>query len=557
VRSGIISEAVIGDKVRRILRLSLRFGTSARGEDDSTSLLSEESDKTAMEVALKSFVLLKNDGSVLPLDLARTCMLAIIGPNASPAVMGGGGSAIVDTYKSVSMLQGVADFVSTQTTPTPGCAHRVLYDSGWPDNNDVFLQSNFKDGLKQQVFSSRDFKGAAQESTRDHLNEDRIVTPKTGSIRWSGRFVAPKAGKYFVMVRDGRAADHHSIFVDGQTLTTKSTDLHGNLYYLALPFPLREGQSVEIRMDYLPADTEVFPGLGVLMEDDVLSVRARSLAKAADAVVVAAGFDKTTEHEGIDRTFELPPLQDTMIRNIAALNRKTIVTLTSGGNVDMRSWLDHVPALMLLWYPGEEGGAAVGQVLFGRQNPEGHLPVSFEYRWEDNPTFHSYYAQNTTDPKMPRVHYSEGVFLGYRYYASPTVNTQHVEPRFPFGFGLSYTTFEFTDLSTSQSLLKAGDPLTVTLKVRNTGRAAGATVAQIYVGEASPSVPRPAYELKAFEKVQLRPGESRTVTLKLDERSFAFWSAAKKDWEVDPGRFTISAGDSSANLPLHQDITLR
>lgn len=556
IRSGALSEAVIDDKVRRILRLSLRFGTSNRNEDDSQSLFSEDSDKVALEVARESIVLLKNQGSLLPLNLEKTCTLAIIGPNASPAVMGGGGSAIVETHKAVSILQGVADFVFTRATSTPSCQHRVLYDSGWPANYDVFSRTRFDGGLKQQVFSSRNWTGSAEKSDREHLNEDRIVTPANGSIRWAGRFTAPKSGRYFVIVHDGRLADHHSIYVDGHAIATKRTDLHGELYYLPMPHPLAKGETVEVRMDYLPGNTEVYPGLGVLAEDDILSVRARAIAAHADAVLVAAGFDKSTEHEGSDRTFELPPLQDTMIRNIAALNHNTIVTLNAGGNVDMRSWLDRVPALLHLWYPGEEGGTALAEVLFGRHNPEGRLPVSFETRWEDNPTFHSYYPQNVSDAATPRIRYTEGVFLGYRYYVTPSVDTQHIEPRFPFGFGLSYTTFAFSHLALSHSTLKPGAPLTVTLTVQNTGRVAGATVAQIYVGEQSPSVPRPAYELKAFQKVWLKPGESRSISLPFNRRSFAFWSDANKDWKVDHGRFTIFAGDSAAHLPLHRDVTL-
>jgi beta-glucosidase len=560
VRSGVVAEATIDDKVRRILRLAARFGASGRSADDALSLFSEESDRTATDVALESITLLKNERALLPLNLDHTCTMAIIGSNASPAVMGGGGSAIVETYKSVSLLEGIADFMSSQAAATPGCGHRLLYDSGWPANNDVFLQSHFDGGLKQEIFSTRDYTGDATVSTRDHLNEDRIVTASTGSIRWSGQFVAPRAGRYFVIVHDGRAADHHGIFVDGVALATKSADLHGELYYLAMPHPLVQGQSVKIRMDYLPANTEVYPGLGILNEDDILSVRARAIAKRADVVVIAAGFDKSTEHEGVDRTFALPPLQDTMIRNIAKLNSKTVVALTSGGNVDMRNWLDRVPALLHLWYPGQEGGAALAQILFGRRNPEGHLPVSFEEKWEDNPTFSSYYAQEKTNSRMPRIRYSEGLFLGYRFYTSPLVNLAHVAPRFPFGFGLSYTTFEFSALTASmQSIqsLKTGVSMSVSFNVRNTGSVAGATVAQIYVGEESPSVPRPSYELKGFQKVPLQPGETRTVTVNLDSRSFAFWSEAKKDWDIDSGRFVIYAGDSSAHLPLQTIVTLR
>jgi beta-glucosidase len=557
IRNGSLSEALIDDKVRRILRFSLQYVTSDRHENDTTSLFSEDSDQVALVVAKKSIVLLKNDGALLPLGLQKTCTLAIIGPNASPAVMGGGGSAIVSTHKSVSILEGVADYLTAHTQPTPGCVHRVLYDDGWPANYDVFSQTNFDGGLKQQIFETPDWSGAANSSVRDHLNEDRIVTPKTGSIRWSGRFKAPKPGQYFVIVHDGRAADKHSVYFDGKPLTTKNTDLHGELYYLPMPRLLKQGETVELRMDYLPNNTEVYPGLGVLHEDDVLSARARAIATKADAVLITAGFDKSTEHEGIDRTFALPPLQDTMIRNVAQLNPRTIVTLNAGGNVDMRSWLDHVPSLLHLWYPGEEGGKALAEVLFGEQNPEGHLPVSFEQKWEDNPTFHSYYPQDSASTtQMPSIQYTEGIFLGYRYYESPSKNTQQIKPRFPFGFGLSYTTFEYSHLSLSNSSLSIGDPLTVNLTVKNTGLVAGATIAQIYVGEQSPSAPRPAYELKGFQKVALKPNETRLLSFTLDRRSFAFWSDTTKSWQVDKARFTIYAGDSSEHLPLTQEVTL-
>jgi beta-glucosidase len=557
VRSGSLKESTIDDKVRRILRLALRFGAVNRSEDDSNSMFSEDSDKVALDVARQSIVLLKNEGSILPLNLEKTCTLAIIGPNASPAVMGGGGSAIVGTYKSVSILEGVSDFMAPHANGSTGCAHRVLYDDGWPTNYDVFSKTSFDEGLKQQIFPSRDWSGPATDSVRDHLNEDRIVSPKNASIRWTGRFMASRAGNYFVIVHDGRTADHHAVYVDGVAIATKSTDLHGELYYLPMPHPLRQGQTVEVRFDYLPGNTEVFPGLGVLNEEDILSARARALAAYADVVLIAAGFDKSTEHEGTDRTFALPPLQNTMIRNIAVLNKRAIVALNAGGNVDMRAWIDRVPALLHLWYPGEEGGTALADVLFGQQNPEGRLPVSFEYRWEDNPTFHSYYPLETQAEATPHIRYTEGVFLGYRYYVSPNINKLHTAVRFPFGYGLSYTTFKLSELAVSRTAFNAGDPITVTLVVQNTGTVEGATVAQVYVGEKSPSVPRPAYELKAFQKVRLKPGESRSVTLTLDRRSFAFWSEAKKDWQVNPGRFAIYAGDSSVNLPLHADITIR
>jgi beta-glucosidase len=555
IRSGGVTVAMIDDKVRRILRFALRYDLMDRTEDVGEGLFSEASDAVALDVARKSIVLLKNEGGILPLAAASICTLAIIGPNASPAVMGGGGSAIVDTYKALSILQGVADYQAAHSVDTPTCKHKVLYDSGWPANHDVFSQSLFAGGLRQQIYATRDWTGASDDSVRTILDEDRIVTLPTGSIRWEGRFTAPKAGQYFVIVHDGRAADRHTVYVDGQSLTSRSTDLHGELYFLPVPHELAAGQTISIRMDYLPADTQVYPGLGVLSADQILSGRARAIAARADAVVVAVGFDKSTEHEGSDRTFGLPPLQDAMIRSVAGLNRRTIVTLNAGGNVDMRSWLDRVPALLHLWYGGQEAGEALAEVLFGQQNPEGHLPVTFETRWEDNPAFHNYYPPTGAGGEVPHIKYQEGVFLGYRYYVSPLQNTRQIEPRFPFGFGLSYTTFSFSDMRIAKAAT-ADDSVTVTVVVTNTGHLAGAALAQLYVGERKPSVPRPSYELKGFQKVFLKPGESRTASFALDRRSFAYWAEGDNSWRVNPGGYTLLVGDSSEHLALRRDITL-
>ena len=159
--------------------------------------------------------------------------------------------------------------------------------------------------------------------------------------------------------------------------------------------------------------------------------------------MIAAGFDKATNTKAPTEPSHYHRCRTRLIRNLAALNHHTILAITAGGNVDMNPWIDRIPALLYLWYPGEEGGAALADILFGVQNPEGKLPDTFETKWEDNPTFHSYYPQPTTQTprRAPHIHYSEGVFLGYRYFNTPSVDTASMQPRFPFGFGLSYTTF--------------------------------------------------------------------------------------------------------------------
>jgi beta-glucosidase len=206
-----------------------------------------------------------------------------------------------------------------------------------------------------------------------------------------------------------------------------------------------------------------------------------------------------------------------------------------------------VPALLHAWYPGQEGGTALAQVLFGAYSPSGKLPASFERRWEDNPTFKSYYPQKGDK----HVEYTEGVFVGYRHY-----DRSAVKPLFPFGFGLSYTRFEYSDLKIAPEPAGAKSLVIVSFKVKNTGPREGAEVAQLYVGDSHASVPRPVKELKAFAKLNLRPGESKQVTLSLDQRAFSYFDVAKHDWHAEPGDFAILIGSSSADIRLQSNFKL-
>lgn len=224
------------------------------------------------------------------------------------------------------------------------------------------------------------------------------------------------------------------------------------------------------------------------------------------------------------------------------------MVLNAGGNVDMTQWIDKVPAVLHGWYPGQEGGAALAQILFGDYSPSGKLPVSFERNWQDNPVFHNYYPAKGE----MRVQYSEGVFLGYRHFDGSTI-----KPLFPFGFGLSYTTFAYANLSVAPQAGDRNQPVTVSFDVKNTGHREGAEVAELYVGDSHSSVPRPVKELKGFARVDLKPGQSKRVTLKLDRRAFSFYDVNKKDWRAEPGEFLILAGGSSDKIELQSTFDLK
>lgn len=284
--------------------------------------------------------------------------------------------------------------------------------------------------------------------------------------------------------------------------------------------------------------------LGIMQHDAVVSAEAKKLAAIADVVVLAVGFGPDTEGEGADRTFRLPPGQDELIRQIAAINKNVILLVTSGGAVDMTTWLDSVPAVLQTWYPGQEGGTALAEVLFGDVNPSGRLPVTFERQWEDNPAHDSYYPSDSTK----HVEYKEGVFVGYRGYEH-----NGTKPLFPFGYGLSYTTFGYRNLS----LTRAGNNVAVSFDITNTGKREGDEVAQVYVGDKHANVPRPAKELKGFAKVHLRPGETRHVTVKLDRRAFSYYDINLKQWHVDPGEFDILVGRSVDQIELRGKLVLK
>jgi len=253
--------------------------------------------------------------------------------------------------------------------------------------------------------------------------------------------------------------------------------------------------------------------------------RAITLAARADVVVCVVGTDGDWETEGNDRErMSLPPPQDELVRAVAAVNARTVVVVNAASPVDM-PWAGEVGAILQAWFPGEEWGNALDDVLSGDVSPSGKLPTTFPVRIEDTPAFTSYPGERG------RVHYGEGVFVGYRWY-----DARRIEPRFPFGHGLSYTTFTLEDPSID------GD--TVRVRVTNTGAVRGAEVVQCYLRDVEASVARTPQELKAFAKVWLDPGETRDVTFELGERAFAFWDVDTHGWLVEAGEFEVRLGTS-------------
>jgi beta-glucosidase len=552
LKDGTLRQVELDDKVRRILRTVVRFGFLDRDQTlSSLPLDSAENDQIALQNALECLTLLKNEHHVLPLDAGEIKTVAVIGPAADPAIASAGGSSHVDTFHAQSILNGIKQLLGDKV--------KVLYTRGLPTPMDVFRQSRFtgpdgEAGLRKTVFANDAFTGKPVTSTDVHVDQwksELWTTPakQHKSIRWSGHFTPTHDGQYLFLTA-AASEDTYTLYVDGKPVIEQPHREGQAPHQITLA--LHANQPVTIRLDYKPDVDDSRMGFGVIAVDDMISPDARNMAKQADAAIVAVGFDPATESEAFDRTYELPWGQNALIEAVAAANPKTVVTVTSGGGYATRPWLDKVPALLQNWYPGQEGGTAIAHVLFGLHSPEGKLPISFEREWADNPTHDSYAPTTITFGKVNDVAYREGVFLGYRWYTSHPDRSQ---PLFAFGYGLSYSTFAFAHLQVGAP--DANDNITVSFDVINTGQREAADVAQLYVGDPSAKVARPARELKAFRKVRLTAGQTQHVTLTLDRRSFAYYDVASHDWKVNPGAFKVYVGDASDNTPLTADLSLQ
>ena len=412
VQQGQVSQATIDDKVRRILRMMMRFGLFDRPAKIGPMNYQAQG-QVARRVAEAGVVLLKNEGNVLPLDVNSFKSLALIGPYADRATSGGGGSARMSPFNTVSPLAAITERIG-----------------------------------------------------------DRAIL----------RFLK---------------------FVPGTDLSKSD-----------------------------PATT----GAGLLAD-------AVELAKECDLALV---FARDFETEGVDRAaITLPDEQDEMISAIVRANPRTIVVLNTGCMVLVNRWADAVPAIVQAWYAGQDDGNVIADVLFGNINPSGKLPVTFSRTREEMPVA----AAEQYPGLNGRGLYSEGVFVGYRHF-----DKNNIAPQFAFGHGLSYTTFDYSNIKVSRNRIKPGESLTVELQVKNTGRREGAEVVQLYLQDLKASVPRPVKELKGFEKVLLRPGQMKLVRLSLDARSMAFYDVTKKQWNVEPGQFKVMAGSSSRDIRVSAEF---
>lgn len=527
------------------------------------------------QAATDATVLLANDG-ILPLQLDRLSRLAVIGDHAARPRIQGGGSAGVIPHRPVSPLEALRAVLGDDVD--------IVFERGAEVDRSAPLVGRSvlraPDGFAVEVHAGPGGEGDVVHRTRIeelHLFVLGAMSPQFPDGDWSGRVsgtvVAEEDGELqLVLSQAGKAR----VLVDGDVVLDGSAEgapsrpgdfLFGTATQeLVATRRFTAGVPVDVTVEYDRAGATI-PSVRLgsrTLDAGALIDRAARAAATADAAVVFVGTTEAWETEGRDRPmFELPGRQDELIERVAAANPRTVVVVNAGSPVGM-PWAGDVAAILQPWFGGEQMGAAVADILIGRSEPGGRLPTTIPAHLANNPSYDNFPGENG------QLRYGEGLFMGYRGYEH-----RRIAPRYPFGFGLGYTTFELGDPQLSAVTFEPGDRLTVAVPVRNVGPRPGSAVVQCYVAPLSPRLARPPKELKAFAKVQLEPAESTTVELELVDRSFAYWDPGQPDWtivtghfspemaasgqvrvqdrrqpgwQVDPGRYEIVIGRSSADI---------
>jgi beta-glucosidase len=555
VNSGKISEDIINDKVHRILKVMAWAGNLDKdGIKPNGKIDIEAHKKIALKSAEEGAVLLKNDRNTLPLDKKHTKKIVVLGPNANQkfCVIGLGGSSWVDSPDEVTILNGIKGIVDENTDvkyfPVDELnGFQLINPKYLKANNNVngFNAKYYNGGLDTKPLIERieenvDFNWEMRSPEINTINTDNfsaqfkteIIPPVTGT--YTLRIKADNSAWLFVDPEGGApiAVCDKNKGIDEATATVQMEK--GKPFLLRIDYHKNTGDA-NCRLDWqMPVNESVVKDTYRKLDNEIID---------ATAVVFVGGIDHSLDSEGRDRlNINFPGSQEKTINHISTKNKNTIVVLVNGSPLEVGGWLKHVPAVLESWYNGSEAGTAIAKILFGDINPSGRLPFTWPKKLRDSPS----HVIGTEDKDF--VYYKEGVFTGYRYYLS-----KKIKPEFPFGFGLSYTSFQYTDLQVSKS---DNSSVIASVNVKNTGNQFGADVVQLYIHEKTPTIERPIRELKGFQKIYLNPGESKRITFKLDPVDFAFYDVKEKAWNVENGKYEIQIGKSCADIKLLKTIKM-
>lgn len=501
IENGVVDVRTIDAKVQHILQTLISFGFFDRPQKDSS--ISERnpfSDNASLELARNSVVLLKNDG-ILPLTKGNV----VVSGMHSRTIPTGGGSGWVNPFETCSVLEGLEGVGNYKVVSTDDIRTNSL-------KGKFFTSRDLKTaGLKAEYFNTKNLSGepvmTRVETTINHnwkKNSPKrgVVNADKFSIRWSGVYKSSHDEEIeFTLGGD----DGYRMFIDDEEVISNWG--HHGMNYRKYLLKAKANRKYDIRIEYFDNASDARVEFA-MYDKSYIKNNAKNF-RSADAVIACVGFDSKTERENKDRTFEMPYEQGQLIRDIAAINPNVVAVVNCGGGVEMESWIDSAKAVLLAWYPGQEGGQAIAEIISGKISPSGRLPISIERKLEDNPTYGSYYHNLDVDTrKSPylRVNYKEGVFLGYRGY-----DRKSVKPLFPFGYGLSYTKFDYSNLKVKD----AADKIVVEFDVKNSGKCDAAEVAQVYIGYKDTTIPHPVKELKGYDKVVIKSGATHHFVVEI------------------------------------------
>jgi beta-glucosidase len=556
VRAGELDEGVIDEKVRRILHVFGKAGIF----DDPEPQTERAEDKPEhrqliRQVGAEAIVLLKNENDILPLLPEKIESIAVIGENAMYAQVMGGGSAQVTPHYVVSPLEGIQSRAGKgiEVSYAIGCkidSQPPLINTDW-----LAAEDGTPNGLTLQYYDNMKLSGQPVHSeVTDRMEltwfgeKAKYINPRNFSIRLSGMLSVPERGEYTFNVSSVGAC---RLFIDNVEKIVIPAEHPAGLsdwdeVQDTIELELDADRLYAIKLEYIaePRGRSRVMRLGCMRSLPENAIEeAVELGRKSDVAIVYAGWTKRLETEGVDRpSMELPGDQAELIRQVAAANPNTIVVLNTGSPVNM-DWLDDVPAVVQSWYLGQEAGNAIADVLFGDVNPSGKLTTTFPRRIQDNPAYLNYPGENG------RVLYGEGIFVGYRYY-----DKKEIKPLFPFGYGLSYTTFDYSNLLLNAEEFRPDETIQVSLDVKNTGPVPGKEIVQLYIQDIESRLVRPEVELKAFTKVSLDPGETKPVSFTLNKESLSFYDPAVKGWVAEPGEFEVLIGSSSRDIRLRRSF---
>ncbi|MGC4192241.1 MAG: glycoside hydrolase family 3 C-terminal domain-containing protein [Thermomicrobiales bacterium] len=556
IEDGFVSTEAVDDAIERVLRTMERTGVFTEPDTGPEQGIDRPEHRALIrQTSAEATVLLRNENAALPLDRQKVKKIAVIGPNAKAAQIMGGGSAQVNAHYIVSPWDAL-------TTRLHGEAEFTFAQGAFNHKRLPAVPTEF---LRDGVFSYA-FYGNTE------LGDDPVgflTTPASEQIWFAppvpelgpGPFFA-RATATFIPAETGThtfsltSAGLARLFVDGQLLIDNWGDYRHGDYFFGMgsvermaTIDLDAGSSHDLTVEFHSSEISPLKAvrLGYLPPEDPDTIaNAAATAAEADVALVFVGRTGEWDSEGADlpADLRLPGEQDDLVAAVAAANPNTIVVLQTGTPVAL-PWLSDVVAVVQTWYPGQECGNAIADILLGDVNPSGKLTQTWPKRPEDNPAFLNYPGENG------HVHYGERMFVGYRWYEA-----RGIEPLFPFGFGLSYTTFAYGDLTVDRTTVQPGQTVTATIRVTNVGPIPGAEVVQVYVEDVESSLSRPHKELKGFRKVMLQPGESAEVSVTLDRSAFAAWDDGIHQWRAEAGEFVIHAGASSTDIRSSASLTL-